>query len=125
MIPNYPRGKRIINYGAKLSEIEKDFIHRNAKTSSVKEIAIALRKSYSLIYEYCRKVGIQYKETKPTGRPRNTDRVPTEIKKDRKYLTEQEFTDSRNKSGKLVRPPAKYDNRSQQEIIDHYLKLDI
>lgn len=125
MIPNYPRGKRIINYGAKLSEIEKDFIHRNAKTSTAKEIAEALHKSYSLIYEYCRKVGIQYKETKPTGRPRNTDRVPTEIKADRKYLTNEEFTSSRNKSGKLIRPEAKYGNRSWEETIAYYENLKV
>ena len=52
--------KRLI-YGDKLSEIEKDFIHRNAKKKTAKELAEVLGHSYSTIADYCRKVGIERK----------------------------------------------------------------
>ena len=52
--------KRLI-YGDKLSEIEKDFIHRNSKKTTTKELAEVLGHSYSTIADYCRRVGLERK----------------------------------------------------------------
>ena len=126
MIPKYPRGQRVINYGAKLSEIEKDFIYRNAKTASAARIAVLLGKSYALIYQYCRNHGIECQSDK-RGRKTNEEREAVGVKPDpkRKYLNTAEWNAQLNGNKKMVRPPAKYDNRSQQDVIDHYLKLEI
>ena len=110
----------MINYGAKLSEIEKDFLRANAKNHSLRKLAELIGKSHTLVYQYCRQHGIGIKSVKPTGRPRNTDRVPGQVKPVQRRVIAQ-----KEEKVILVRPPAKYDNRSQQDVIDHYLKLEI
>ncbi len=110
--------KRLI-YGDKLSEIEKDFIHRNAKSTTAKDLAEVLGHSYGTIADYCRKVGLERKwqrepaSEKAKSKPDETiGRIVKEAKEAAKIKT-------------ITRPPAKYNNRSQDEAINYYLNLKV
>lgn len=110
--------KRLI-YGDKLSEIEKDFIHRNAKSTTAKELAEVLGHSYDTIANYCRKVGLERKwQRKHTSEKakRNPEATIASITKSVKKEPVKPSFD---------RPPAKYNNRSQDEAINYYLNLQV
>ena len=118
--------------GSTFEPWQKQYIETNAGEKSITEMAKATDLSYSSVYQYCIHRALPIKNGR-MGRPKgvkNHERVPTDAppsevsKRIRKYVTNEEFTNSRNSSG-MVRPPAKYNNRSQQEIIDYYLKLEI
>lgn len=75
----------------------------------------------SVIYSYCRNHGLHLmgsKEARERKQQRDASRVAQEMKKIRTY-------EPPVKKEKLIRPPARYDNRSQQDVINHYLKLEI
>lgn len=76
----------------------------------------------SVIYSYCRNHGIHLmgsKEARERKQQRDANKLTPEIsKKIRMY-------EPPVKKEKLIRPPARYDNRSQQDVINHYLKLEI
>lgn len=73
----------------------------------------------SLIYSNCRHYGLPLLGSKKANELKRLNKPDPEISKKIRIYEPAE------KKTKLVRPPAKYDNRSQQDVIDHYLKLDI
>lgn len=108
------------NIGGSLFDWQKDFIRKNAHLLTGTEIAAAIKKSPSLVYDYCAAKGIvlskrgteakkaPVKETKQLYVPRPIVRIQTEPAK-------KEF----------VRPPAEYGNRSWDKVIDYYINLKI
>ena len=110
--------KRLI-YGDKLSEIEKDFIHRNAKKKTAKELAEVLGHSYNTIASYCRKVGLERKwQREPASEKAKRDPDAT-IVSITKAVKKEPLKPC------FGRPPAKYKNRSQDEAINYYLNLQV
>ena len=110
--------KRLI-YGDKLSEIEKDFIHRNSKKTTTKELAEVLGHSYSTIADYCRRVGLERKWQREPASEKAKRNPEDTIASITKAVKKEPVKSS------FARPPAKYNNRSQYEAIDYYLNLKV
>lgn len=110
--------KRLI-YGDKLSEIEKDFIHRNSKKTTTKELAEVLGHSYSTIADYCRRVGLERKWQREPASEKAKRNPEDTIASITKAVKKEPVKSS------FARPPAKYNNRSQDEAIDYYLNLKV
>ena len=110
--------KRLI-YGSKLSEIEKDFIHRNSKKTTTKELAEVLGHSYDTIASYCRRVGLERKWQREPASEKAKRNPEATIESITKSVKKEPVKPS------FARPPAKYNNRSQDEAINYYLNLQV
>lgn len=99
--------------GNRQPEWKIQFIRKNCENMTAGEISRKIQVSLALVIGYCVNNNLKLKKMFPDrahghGGPKGPRLV---------------IADPPKKP--LVRPPAKYDNRSWEEVIDHYLKLEI
>lgn len=91
----------------------ENYIRANAPKKTIKQMAEHLGESFSYVRQFMINKGIPYRFRATRTRLSFKDRIPEVIKPNKPNPTS------------FTRPPATYDNRSQQDVIDHYLKLEI
>jgi len=110
-----------------MTQEQLDLLKTSSQFLTAAEWAEKFNVQKTLIYSFCAHHGLKLLETKVANAQKKVvDKpAPAANKKIRRYMNNEEFTNSRNSSGKMVRPAAKYGNKSREELIDYYLKLEI
>lgn len=111
------------NIGGRLSDWQRDFIKKNCQYMNGTEIAKRIGRSPSLVYDYCTKHGYELKKGEP-GRKEGEDYYPSSSGATFSARAIVRVKQEPPKP-KLVRPPAVYTNRTQDQLIDYYLNLKL
>lgn len=120
---NIPKKERQIypTLGSKTAKWKIDYLIHNAKTRTARQISEATGMSQCFIYDYCKLKNIELlKVIKKAHKHKSVESLQNGDRS--RPILRFQMTE---KKGPLVRPPAIYGNRSQAEIIEYYLNLDI
>lgn len=91
-----------------------DYIKQNAAFCTVRQLALALDLSDTLIYQYCALHNLVFKRDK-TGPGERPIREHLRNERLRRFQEDRRLP--------IQRPPAVYDNKSREQIIDELLAL--
>jgi len=104
-----------------MTQEQLDLLKTSSQFLTAAEWADKFGVHVSIIFSCCRHYGLPLMGTKEANeRRKQRERPNPEISKKIKRVYEPA-----EKKTKMVRPPARYDNRSQEDVINHYLKLEI